>query len=156
MKLVQKNKLYMFHTYILIHYSGFVFCLHEYSSKCSFLSVSYIYVAYSGPPSIDFVFIDYFAVTSPVFTQPPKNNIIGLYTKHFNYSLTCKADGASSYNWERQNNTIPSDSIGVNTNNLTLINLQPEDAGNYRCVATNASGSSVSDYATLAINGTVT
>ena len=68
-------------------------------------------------------------------------------------SITCEADEASSYNWERWNDVIPSDSTGVNTNALTLINLQPEDAGNYRCVATNASGSSESTYAHLTING---
>ena len=69
-----------------------------------------------------------------------------------NLSLTCEADGASSYNWERQNGDIPSDST-ENTNTLTFINLRPEDAGNYRCVATNASGSSESNYAHLTING---
>ena len=68
-------------------------------------------------------------------------------------SLTCEADGASSYNWERQNSVIPSGSVGVNTNTLTLINVQPEDAGNYRCVATNASGSSFSNYANLVVDG---
>ena len=68
-------------------------------------------------------------------------------------SITCEADGASSYNWERQNGVIPSDSTGVNTNTLTLINLQPEGTGNYRCVATNASGSGESNYANITING---
>ena len=68
-------------------------------------------------------------------------------------SLTCEADGASSYNWERKNGVIPSDSTGVNTNTLTLINIQPEDPGNYRCVATNSSGSSFSNYANLSVNG---
>ena len=68
-------------------------------------------------------------------------------------SLTCEADGATSYNWERQSGSIPSGATEVSTSTLTIINLTPEDAGNYRCVATNASGSSVSNYATLTVNG---
>ena len=70
-----------------------------------------------------------------------------------NVTLTCKADGAMSYNWERQNGNIPSGAIGVNTNTFTIVNLQPEDAGNYRCVATNGSGSSYSKYAEIVVEG---
>ena len=67
-------------------------------------------------------------------------------------SLTCEANEALSFKWEKQNGSLPSDSTGVNTNTLTLINLQPGDAGNYRCVATNAGGSSESNYATITIS----
>ena len=81
------------------------------------------------------------------------DTIIRLVNNYTNLTLTCEADGASSYNWERQNGITPSDSTGMNTNTLTLINLHPEDYGNYRCVATNASGSSESDYAAVTIFG---
>jgi len=67
--------------------------------------------------------------------------------------LTCKAKGAVTYYWERQSGSIPSGAIGVNTNMLIIISLQLEDAGNYRCVATNASGSSLSKCFQLRING---
>ena len=94
-------------------------------------------------------------VTPLVILVEPRSITIELFTNFTNHTLTCEADGASSYNWERQNGVIPSDSTGMNTNTLTLINLQPEDAGNYRCVATNASGSTPSDYAAITITGTV-
>ena len=80
------------------------------------------------------------------------DTVINLYTNFTNHTLTCEANGASSYIWERQNEVIPSDSTGVNTNTLTLIDLQPKDAGKYRCVATNASGSSESNYAEVTIS----
>ena len=70
-----------------------------------------------------------------------------------NLSLTCEADGAWFYKWERQNDIIPSDSTGVNTNTLTLINLRPEDAGNYQCVVSNDAEIRESNYANIAING---
>ena len=90
----------------------------------------------------------------PVITQHPLDIDIDLTNNNTDVSLTCKANGASSYFWERQNNIIPSDSIGVNTNTLKLINLQPEDAGNYRCVAANTGGNDESNYAVIAISST--
>ena len=63
-------------------------------------------------------------------------------------------DGASSYYWQRQHGNIPSRAIGINTNNLTLINIQLKDTGSYRCIGINESGSTASEYATLTFEGT--
>ena len=92
---------------------------------------------------------------SPTITTHPSLHVISLSTIKRNLSLTCEADGATSYNWERQSGSIPSGAIGVNTNTLTIINLQPEDAGNYRCVATNDCGTNYSSYATVTVKGEV-
>ena len=70
-------------------------------------------------------------------------------------SLICEADGATSYNWERQSGGIPSGATGINTNILTIFNLQIEDAGDYRCVATNDKGQRFSKYSRISINGTI-
>ena len=89
----------------------------------------------------------------PFVTENPISKFVGLGSNFTNASLTCESDGASGYSWERQSGSIPSNAIGVNTNALTLINLRLEDADKYRCVATNGSGSTQSDYATLTIKG---
>jgi len=81
------------------------------------------------------------------------NTTITLVNDTTSVSLTCEADGATSYNWERQSGSIQSGATRVSTNILTFINIIPEDAGNYRCVATNDSGSSESNYATLTVIG---
>ena len=81
------------------------------------------------------------------------SQVVSLKSNFTNISLTCEADGASYYKWERQYDSIPSGAVGVNTNTLTLINLQLEDAGQYRCVATNSSGTTSSDYAVLILRG---
>ena len=52
----------------------------------------------------------------------------------------------------RKNGIIPSSATGVNTSNLTLINLQSEDMDSYWCEATNNSGSGRSTYVAVTIN----
>jgi len=68
-------------------------------------------------------------------------------------SLSCEADGATSYYWERQSKSISSSATGISTNSITFVNLQLQDADNYRCVANNASGRNASNYAHLNISG---
>ena len=87
-----------------------------------------------------------------MITMHPMDATIQLLANFTNHTLTCEANGASSYKWERKNVIIPSDSTGVFTYALTLVSLQPADTGYYRCVATNAMGSSTSKYATVTLS----
>ena len=110
-----------------------------------------MYIPHPFHLSMEKQFIVSFTV---VITKNPMDKDIVLYSNCniINLTLTCEAYGASSYTWERQNKPIPSNSIGVNTKTLTLINLRPEDAGNYRCVATNAFMNDKSNYARVTIS----
>ena len=76
--------------------------------------------------------IEYFRF--PSITLHPVNKTV-YWKQSINLTLTCMANETSSYYWERQNGLIPFTSVGVLTNTLTLINVQPEDADSYRCVA---------------------
>ena len=78
---------------------------------------------------------------------------VQLNSDNFSVSLFCEANEVASYYWERQNSSIPTDATGVNTTTLTINGLQPDDAGNYRCIVTNSFGSINSHYAMLTING---
>jgi len=100
-----------------------------------------------------YTFLLFLLGVPPIITTHPKDTAIKLVNDTTNVSLICEANGVTSYKWERQSGSIPSSNNGVNTNFLYISNLKPDDAGKYRCIATNASGSSVSDYAQLSING---
>ena len=85
----------------------------------------------------------------PVIIANPVDKMIKSDSNTESVSFTCEAEGATAYRWEKQDDDISSDATGVNTNVLTIHNLQPDNAGYYRCIASNASGSSFSEYAVL-------
>ena len=93
---------------------------------------------------------DYFKPT--VSMNLSSNLIIKSYSESVNLSLTCMANEGSSYYWEKYNDSIPYDSIGINTSRLTLNDVQLGDSGNYRCVVTDNCGvTRSSDYSTVTI-----
>ena len=70
--------------------------------------------------------------------------------------LTCMADNALSYYWERYNNNDDPSStklVGNSSERLVLPNVLPSNSGHYRCVADNMYGKSYSNNATLFIKG---
>ena len=83
----------------------------------------------------------------------PDNNTIILTNTSTMVELLCEAEGALSYEWQTRSGKSLTGVTGWNTNNLTLYNVSMNDNDDYQCVATNASGSSFSRYATLDING---
>ena len=74
-------------------------------------------------------------------------------TNNPSISLVCQVDSVLSYTWERQSGNISLGAIGVKNKTLTLADAQPDDSGNYRCVAANTCGITYSDYANITISG---
>ena len=91
----------------------------------------------------------------PSITIDPSNIVV--WNESLTITLTCLANEVSSYFWERENDNIPINSIGIHSNTLTLVNVLPSDAGNYRCVVNQLhcgiSRYRFSDYARITING---
>jgi hypothetical protein len=57
------------------------------------------------------------------------------------------AEGASGYQWQRETADLP----GQTAPTLVLNNLVGDDSGRYRCIVTNACGSTASRYGTLLV-----
>ena len=57
------------------------------------------------------------------------------------------------YKWEKKNETIISRAQGINSRQLTITNLKPEDSGEYRCILSNSTGVIISDYSLLTVEG---
>ena len=101
--------------------------------------------------------------TPPYITQHPTNKAISLYNNTTNLSISCVAEGATSFMWQLQYHyDIPSyiattiyvnSGTIVNTSVLVFVNLQPNYTGNYQCLAKNDSGTSHSPFATVTIDG---
>ena len=58
-----------------------------------------------------------------------------------------------NYKWERRGGSLPSGALGAYTSNLIIVNLRPEDAGDYRCVVSNSTGTINSNFSSLLITG---
>jgi len=89
----------------------------------------------------------------PAIATHPSSVAITVSNENECLSLTCEAEGAMTYCWERQDGSIPAGSTGQDDHTLTLVNVKPIDTGSYRCVVGNKSDKNFSDYATVTVNG---
>ncbi len=86
------------------------------------------------------------AASAPVFTAQPVSASAtagGIVT----FSVTVAGQPAPTLQWQRNGVAI----AGATSDTLRLSNVTAADAGNYRVIATNASGSATSDAASLTV-----
>ena len=73
----------------------------------------------------------------------------------YNLSMRCITHEKDfQYLWEKKNGNLPPKAQGVYSSELTIVNLRPEDSGEYRCVMSNATGRIASSYSKLIVTGT--
>ena len=95
-------------------------------------------------------------IAPPQFITHPMDTTVEINNESTTVVLTCMADKALSYYWERYNNNDdPSNTklVGNSSERLVLPNVLPSNSGHYRCVADNMYGKSYSNNATLFIKG---
>lgn len=85
--------------------------------------------------------------SAPAFTQQPQSQTV---TAGSSVTFTAAASGPPdpTYQWQKDG----ADLAGVTTATYTIVSVAAGDAGTYTVVATNSSGSTVSDSATLMVN----
>ena len=90
-------------------------------------------------------------VPLPVIIDPPEDqNVLALQDAIF----TCNATGYKvEYHWINVSGSIPSRAAGINSFQLTIVNVTPSDNATYKCVVTNEGGSVESDPVELRVIG---
>jgi Immunoglobulin domain len=90
------------------------------------------------------------AGTAPVFTLQPSNINQQAGTSA---SLTVDTTGTPIiyYQWQKYNGTVYVNIIGATTQAISFSSLSVLDEGNYRCVASNAYGTTISSVATISV-----
>ena len=80
--------------------------------------------------------------------------VVNLTVNDYNLTIKCLSSMNNFiYKWIKKNNVLPSRVQGVNTSQLTIVNLKPEDSGDYQCVMSNSTGTISSEFSTVKITG---
>ena len=90
-------------------------------------------------------------------TSPPvvmTDTVINLTVHNYNLTMKCLPYKDNfDYKWIKKNEALPLRAQGVNTSLLTIVNLKPEDSGDYQCVMSNSTGTISSNFSTINVNG---
>ena len=93
-----------------------------------------------------------YEITTPVFANQPANSTIAAGSTA-TFTVVVTSPTALTYQWQHAGTNLSNGGhySGVNTATLTVSNADPNDAGAYRCKATNASGPTTSNPANLTV-----
>ena len=80
--------------------------------------------------------------------------VVNLTVNNYNLTMKCLSNMNNfNYKWIKKNDVLPSRAQGVNSSQLTIVNLKPEDSGDYQCVMINNTGTINSKFYTVNIIG---
>ena len=78
--------------------------------------------------------------------------VVNLTVNNYNLTIKCLPDNDNfNYKWIKKNDTLPSGARGANTSQLTIVNLELEDFGDYQCVMSNTTGTISSRFSTISV-----
>ena len=87
----------------------------------------------------------------PVVLSDP---VVNLTVNNYNLTMKCLPDKSNfNYKWIKKNDVLLLRAQGVNTSQLTIVNLTPEDSGDYQCVMSNSTGTINSNFFKVNIRG---
>ena len=82
------------------------------------------------------------------------DSVVNLTINNYNLTMKCSPDKTNfNYKWIKKNDVFLSRAQGVNTSQLTIVNLKPEDSGDYQCVMSNNTGTISSIFSALYVMG---
>ena len=91
-----------------------------------------------------------------IYLEPPSplvvltDAVVNLTVNNYILTMKCSPDKENfNYKWIKKNEVLPSRAWGANTSQLTIVNLKPEDSGDYRCVMSNSTGSIRSNFTSV-------
>ena len=80
--------------------------------------------------------------------------VVNLTVNNYNLTMKCLPDNSKfNYKWIKKNIALPLRAQGASTSHLTIINLKPEDSGDYQCVMSNSTGAISSRFSTVHVIG---